>query len=440
MPSLTELQTTSMKEVKFRHPATWVPTAYFAMGLPFIAIAQASVLMFKSFEVSDALIAFWTSLIMLPWTLKPLWSPILEMFKTKKHFVVGTQLVTGITFALVAFSLPLNHFFAYSIALLAVIALSGATHDIATDGVYLNVLSPKLQAEYIGWQGAAYNMAKILTAGGLVFLAGQLEELYGVLHAWMIVMGIYGAVMILLALYHIRMLPSGGAASEVKSLNEGFETLWDVIKTFFQKKYIGWYIAFIVVYRFAEGFAIKIAPLFFKAAVADGGLGMSTSEIGIVYGVFGAAAFVLGSILAGYFIAARGLKKSLLILVASFNIPFAVYAYLAMTQPANLYIIGTAVVIEYFGYGFGFVGLMLFMMQQVAPGKYKMAHYAFASGIMNLGFMLPGMISGYMSDWLGYKIFFFWVLIATIPAFFAAKFIPFTHPDNKEAEEIKIDE
>ena len=430
----------SLKEHKLRHPATWVPTAYFAMGLPFVAIAQASVLMFKSFEISDSLIAFWTSLIMLPWTLKPLWSPILEMFKTKKHFVVGTQLVIGITFALVAFSLPLNNFFAFSIALLAVIAVSGATHDIATDGVYLNVLSGKLQAEYIGWQGAAYNLAKILTAGGLVFLAGQLEENYGVLHAWMIVMGIYGAIMIVLALYHIRMLPSGGAATEVKTMHEGFQTLWDVIRTFFQKKYIGWYIGFIVIYRFAEGFAIKIAPLFFKAAVADGGLGLSTSQIGIVYGVFGAAAFVIGSMLAGYFIAARGLKKSLFTLVCSFNIPFAVYAYLSMTQPESLYIIGTAVVVEYFGYGFGFVGLMLFMMQQVAPGKYKMAHYAFATGIMNLGFMLPGMISGFLSDWLGYRLFFIWVLVATIPAFFAAKLVPFTHPDNKESEENNIEE
>lgn len=428
-----------LNQPKKTHPAAWVPTVYFAMGLPFIAIAQASVLMFKSFEVSDSLIAFWTSLIMLPWTLKPLWSPLLEMFKTKKHFVVGTQLVTGITFALVAFSLPLNDFFTYSIALLAIVALSGATHDIATDGVYLSVLSSQDQAKYIGWQGAAYNMAKILTAGGLVYLAGQLEELYGVLHAWMIVMGIYGAVMFALALYHMRMLPSGGAATEVKTLKEGFATLWDVIRTFFQKKYIGWYIGFIVIYRFAEGFAIKIAPLFFKAAVADGGLGLTTSEIGIVYGVFGAGAFVLGSLLAGYYIAARGLKKALLVLVASFNVPFAVYAYLAMTQPDNLYIVGAAVVIEYFGYGFGFVGLMLFMMQQVAPGKYKMAHYAFASGIMNLGFMLPGMISGYMSDWLGYKLFFFWVLVATIPAFFAAKFVPFTHPDNKESETKEIE-
>jgi len=429
----------SFKQAKVRHPATWVPTAYFAMGLPFIAIAQASALMFKNMGISDSKIAFWTSLIMLSWTLKPLWSPVLEMFKTKKHFVVGTQLVTGLTFGLVAFSLPLNNFFSYSIALMAVIAFSGATHDIATDGVYLNVLSSKLQAKYIGWQGAAYNIAKILTGGAFVFLAGQMEERYGVVHAWMIVMGLYGIIMIILAVYHIRMLPSGGAAKEVKSLNEGFQTLWEVIKTFFQKKYIAWYIGFIVLYRFAEGFAIKIAPLFFKAAVADGGLGLSTSEIGIVYGVFGAGAFVLGSLLAGYFIAGRGLKRSLFILCCFFNIPFAVYAILAITQPDNLYLIGGAVVLEYFGYGFGFVGLMLFMMQQVAPGKFKMAHYAFASGIMNLGFMIPSMLSGFMSDWLGYKLFFIWVLVATIPAFLAAWFVPFGHPDNIEAAEKNIE-
>ena len=419
-------------DTKKTKPTLWIPTAYFAMGLPFVAIAQASVLMFKSFEVSDSLIAFWTSLIMLPWTLKSLWSPILEMFKTKKHFVVATQLITGITFALVALSLPLNDFFTYAIALLAIVAFSGATHDIATDGVYLSVLSSQSQAKYIGWQGASYNIAKILTAGAFVYVAGLLEERFGVLHAWMVVMGTYGVIMVALALYHIRMLPSGGAASsEANTLSEGFATLWDVLKTFFQKKYIGWYIAFIVIYRFAEGFAIKIAPLFFKAAVDEGGLGLSTSDIGIVYGVFGSGAFVIGSLLAGYFIAARGLRKSLFTLVAVFNVQFIVYALLAVYRPSNLYLIGSAVVVEYFAYGFGFVALMLFMMQQVAPGKYKMAHYAFATGIMNLGVMLPGMISGFMSDWLGYKLFFIWVLVATIPAFFAAKFVPFTHPDNR---------
>ncbi len=424
--------------LKERNPAAWIPTVYFAMGLPFVAIAQASALMYKNMGISDAQIALWTSLIMLPWTLKPIWSPVLEMFKTKKHFVVATQLITSMGFALVALSLPLNDFFRYSIALLAVVAFSGATHDIATDGVYLSVLSPKLQAKYIGWQGAAYNIAKIVSGGVFVYLAGELEKTMGIKYAWMVVMGTYGAVMLLLGLYHIKMLPSGSDAAKVTSLKEGFKTLWDVIRTFFQKKFIRWYIIFIILYRFAEGFAIKIAPLFFKAAVTDGGLGMSTSNIGLVYGTFGAAAFVVGSLLGGYFISARGLKRALFTLAIIFNIPFAVYTFLSFYQPESIYIISIAVIFEYFGYGFGFVGLMLFMMQQIAPGKYKTAHYAFATGIMNLGFMIPSMISGYLSDLLGYKIFFMWVLIATIPSLLVAYFVPFsyndTHKDNKITE------
>jgi PAT family beta-lactamase induction signal transducer AmpG len=353
------------------------------------------------------------------------------MFKTKKHFVVITELVTGIVFGLVALSLPLNDFFRYAIALLAVVAFSGSTHDIATDGVYLNVLTLKDQAKYIGWQGAAYNLAKILTGGAFVFLAGELENTLGVVNAWMVVMCIYGAIMILLGLYHIRMLPSGGMATGVKTLRDGMQTLWDVVKSFFAKKNIAWYIVFIILWRFAEGFAIKIAPLFFKAARDAGGLGLTTSQIGIVYGVFGAAAFVLGSILGGYFISGRGLKKALFTLCCFFNIPFAVYAFLAFTQPTSLYVIGTAVVMEYFGYGFGFVGLMLFMMQQVSPGKYKMAHYAFASGIMNLGVMVPSMLSGYISDGIGYRLFFIWVLVATIPAFLVSWFVPFGNPETE---------
>ncbi|WP_167609126.1 MFS transporter [Maribellus sediminis] len=426
------------EKVKQINPAFWVPTAYFAMGLPFVVLAQSTAIMYKNMGVSDTQIAFWTSLIMLPWTFKPLWSPLFEMFKSKKFFVVTFQFVTAITFALVAFSLPLNNFFAYSIALMGIVAFSGASTDIATDGVYLNVLSSKKQAEYIGWQGASYNIGKLAAYGGFVTLAGILEKQLGVVHAWMAVMFGIGAVMALVGLYHIRMLPSGGAVTkEVTSLKEGFSTLWDVLVTFFQKKYILWYIAFIILYRFAEGFAIKIAPLFFKAAVSEGGLGLTTTQIGVIYGTFGTIAFVLGSVLGGYYIARKGLKKVLMVLVASFNIPFVVYALLAMYQPENLYVIGLGVVMEYFGYGFGFVGLMLFMMQQVAPGKYKMAHYAFASGIMNLGFMIPSMMSGFFSDMLGYKVFFIWVLVATIPAFLAAYFVPFGHPDNKEQAELE---
>lgn len=421
------------KILKNHHPVSWVPSVYFAMGLPFVAIAAASSLMFKNLGISDTKIAFWTTLVMIPWTLKPLWSPLLEMFKTKKHFVVITQMVTGITFALIAFSLQLPHFFTYAIALMAIIAFSGATHDIATVGIYLNELSPVEQAKYVGWQGAFYNVAKILSGGALVYLAGELEQKLGVVHAWMIVMGIYGIIMVLLSAYHLKMLPSGGSSTEVRSLKEGLETLKDVAKTFFQKKNILMSIGFVILYRFAEGFAIKIAPLFFKAAREQGGLGLSTSEIGMIYGIFGAAAFVLGSILAGYFTSKRGLKKTLMILCASFNVPFVMYALLAYFQPENLYVVAMAVIVEYFGYGFGFVGLILYIMQQIAPGKYKMAHYAFADGIMALGFMIPSMVSGYISDFLGYKLFFIWVLVATIPSFLITYLAPFNNhqPDEE---------
>ncbi len=423
----------SIDASKPAHPARWVPTVYFAEGLPFVAIAMVSSLMYKNMGLADAQIAFWTSLVMLPWTLKPLWGPLLEMFKTKKHFVVATEFIGGITFGLLALTLPLDGFFRYSLALFAIVAFNGATHDIAADGVYINVLSRKLQAQFVGWQGAAYNIAKVFTQGALVYLAGQLEISVGIVHAWMIVMGVFGAILVLLSLYHIKFLPSGGTANRVTSLREGFTTLWDVVRTFFQKKYILWGILFIILYRFAEGQAIKIVPLFFKAAREHGGLGLTTSEIGIVYGTFGAAAFVVGSLLAGYFTAGRGLRKSLFILCCFFNIPFAVYAFLAISVPTSLWVIGAAVVFEYFGYGFGFVGLTLFMMQQIAPGKYKMAHYAFATGIMSLGMMIPSMLSGLISDWLGYKDFFIWVVFATIPSFLMTWLVPFREIESEES-------
>ncbi len=416
-------------------PAFWVPTLYFAEGLPFVTINVVSVLMYKSMKVPDAKIAFFTTLVILPWTLKPLWGPLLEMFKTKKYFVLATQFAGGVGFGLLALTLRLPNFFQYSLVLLAIIAFNGATHDIAADGVYINVLSGKEQAEYVGWQGAFYNVAKVLSQGAFVYVAGQLETSVGVTEAWMIVMAIFGGIMILLSLYHSRMLPVGGESGQVKTAHEAFGTFWDVVKTFFEKKYIGWGIVFIILYRFAEGQAMKIVPLFMRAERAVGGLGLSTSQIGIIYGFFPPAAFILGSMLAGYFIAKRGLRKSLLVLCALFNIPFAVYAFLAFVQPDSLLTIGTAVVFEYFGYGFGFVGLTLYMMQQIAPGKYKMAHYAFATGVMNLGLMIPSALSGFVSDFLGYKHFFLWVMVATIPSFLVAWLVPFREVESEISTE-----
>ena len=432
-----------------RSPITWIPTAYFAMGLPFVFLNMVTVLMFKGLGVEDKLITFWTSLILLPWTLKPLWSPFLELFKTKKFFVIATQLITGITFGLVAFSLQLPHFFSIAIGLLAVIAFSGATHDIACDGVYMSELSTSDQAKYIGWQGAFYNIAKIVATGGLVYLAGYLIEMYSagatdgvaVLAAnrksWMIILAAMCVVMVVLGIYHMFMLPSGGSAAVQKkrSVHETATELVNVLLDFFSKRHIVYYIFFIILYRFAEGGVMKIVPLFLKAGRDMGGLGLSEKEIGLYYGTYGAAAFVLGSLLAGYYISARGLKKTLFSLCCIFNIPFMVYALFAAFQPENGILICSGIIFEYFGYGFGFVGLTLFMMQQVAPGKHQMAHYAFASGIMNLGVMIPGMLSGWVCETLGeffnkpggYEPFFIFVLIATIPAFLITYFVPFKY-------------
>lgn len=428
-----------------KSPITWVPSVYFAMGLPFVVLNIVSVLMFKGMGIRDGQITFWTSLIMMPWTLKFLWSPFLEMYKTKKFFVVLTQLVTGLGFLLVGLVLHLPWFFSLCIFLMAIIAFSGATHDIATDGVYMAELSKEEQASWIGWQGAFYNIAKIVASGGLVWVAGRLIKHFGgvegatkeVMHsaatnAWMIVMIAIGALMILLGLYHIKQLPSGkGTAVKTESAKETFDRLVEVLKNFFTKKHIVYYIFFIILYRFGEGFVMKIVPLFLKAARSAGGLGLNEEQIGLYYGTFGAAAFVLGSVLAGYYISHFGLKRTLFSLCCIFNLPFIAYTFLSQIQPESGLLIGSMITLEYFGYGFGFAGLTLFMMQQIAPGKHQMAHYAFASGIMNLGVMLPGMVSGLISDAIGYKWFFVFTLIATIPAFLITYFVPFTHSDKE---------
>ena len=302
-------------------------------------------------------------------------------------------------------------------------------------------LNNEQQAQWIGWQGAFYNIAKIFATGVLVYFAGVLIKTFsgsenptmeGTKMAWMSIMLIVGTVMLLLGIYHFFRLPAGRPALEQKKTfaDVARESL-SIFADFFRKKHIVYYIFFIILYRFAEGFVMKIVPLFLKAPVAEQGLGMTEEQIGLCYGTFGAAAFVIGSILAGYFISWRGLRKALFPLCCVFNLPFVAYTLLAIYQPDNLWIIGSAIVMEYFGYGFGFVGLTLFMMQQIAPGKHQMAHYAFASGIMNLGVMLPGMLSGLVSDWLGYHDFFIFVLFATIPAFLITWFVPFTYPDKQ---------
>ena len=422
-----------------KSPLRWVPSAYFAMGLPFVILNMVCVLMFKGLGIADSQIALWTSIIMFPWTLKFLWSPLLELLPSKRMIVVATQIISGAGFACVAMALHLPSFFAICIGLLAVVAFSGATHDIALDGLYMAELSEQDQAKYIGWQGAFYNIAKLVATGLLVYLAGVLidsREAMGAtsgeaaLYAWTIIMGAASALLVLLGIYHRFSLPAGLKKDTTEKKSAG-EELKAVIGDFFTKKHIWLYIAFIILYRLGEGFVMKIVPLFLKADVAAGGLGLSEQQIGLYYGTFGAGAFVLGSLLAGYYISHLGLKKALFSLVCIFNLPFLVYAWFAWAQPSSALLIGSGIVLEYFGYGFGFVGLTLFMMQQVAPGKHQMAHYAFASAIMNLSVMVTGAVSGFLSDALGYKLFFIVVMVATVPVFILSRVIPFNENKNE---------
>ncbi|HEV7331702.1 MAG TPA: MFS transporter [Flavisolibacter sp.] len=419
--------------MKKKHPISWIPTTWFAMGLPFVALSAAASIMYKDFGYSDKVITFWTSMIMWPYTLNFFWSPFLEMYRTKNFFVYTTQVVTGVLFGLVALSLHLPNFFAVSIAVMAVLSFSGATHDVAANGLYLDALDEKQQARFVGWQGAFYNVAKVFASGLIVYLAGVFQKSMGTLQAWTIVMVLYGGIMCLLAIYNARTLPSGQAAGAVQSTAQTRRTLRDVLVSFFKKPLIWLSIIFIIFYRFAEGQAIKVVPLFLKAEKEKGGLSLTNEDFGLLVGVFGTVAFILGSIAGGHFVSKKGLnRRILLFLCAVFNLPFIAYALLAIFQPQSHFMIGLAISLEHFGYGFGFVGLILYIMQVVAPGPYKMAHYAFGSAVANAGFLLSSSFSGQLSDWLGYHNFFIWVMFATIPAFLVTWLVPL--PKKKEEQ------
>jgi len=385
------------------------------MGLPNLVLGGTiASLLYKSLGYSDTQIAFWTGLIVLPWSFKPLWGPFMELYKTKKFYIQFSQLACGLLFSLSVLSLYTSVFFPLSVTLFFLIAFFGATQDMAADGIYLSELSSSQQARYVGWQGTFYNVAKLFSNGGMVFLAGVLIPLLGDRDAWAIVLAIYALVMLLLGIYNRRVLPEQVVQQSIQSAAQVWDTLKDVMVSFFQKKHIGAGILFIVLYRFAEGQGIKIMPLFLKASIAEGGLGLTESTVGLLTGIYGTAAFVLGSLAAGYFVSNKGLnRRTLLLLCAFFNLPFAAYAYLAITQASSLWVIGAAIAIEHFGYGFGFIGIILFIMQQIAPGKYQMAHYAFGSAITYFGYTIASMISGAISDYLGYAQFFVWVLVST---------------------------
>ncbi len=419
-----------------RHPMRWVPTLYLAEGLPFYAVALMASLMYKSLGVANDQIAYWTGLIAFAWVFKSLWSPFLEAASSKKFLVVMFQLVGGVCLGLVALSLQLPMYFSISIALFGLVAISAATHDIAADGLYIASLNNKQQAAYAGWQGAFFNAGKFISLGGLLVLAGHLEESMSPAQAWAVIFGILGSMMIALALYHSWALPDVKNTNTDASMRSVFITLQDVIVTFFAKPGIWLAIIFILLFRVGEGQIQTIGPLFLREAKALGGLGLSTTEVGVVYGTAGTVAFLAGSILGGYFASWLGLRRALPWLILAMNVPNVVFFFLSTSLPDNLAIIATALSFEMFGYGFGFVGLILFMMQVIAVGKYQTAHYALATGVMQLGLVIPKMVSGSIQMSLGYKNFFIWVLISALPVLLMSRLLVIKKPAPIDAPTI----
>jgi PAT family beta-lactamase induction signal transducer AmpG len=405
-------------------PARWVPTLYFAEGLPFFTVGLLALVFYQRAGVRNEVIALAISLLGIPWSLKPLWSPFLEMYKTKKFFVVFFEFAAGLSLGLVALCLPLPGYFRYSIALFAILAFCSSSHDIVADGLYIASLTAKQQSAYAGWLGGFYNVARFFAQGGLIILAGFLEARMPIFRTWMIIFGGLGLILVVLGLYHARVLPRSGEERHSGSAAEVAQTYWDVVVSFFRKPNIILLLVFIFLYRAGEGQLVKIGPLFLKSLRADHGLGLSTAQFGTIYGTFGTAAFIAGSVLGGYFTSWLSLRRALIPLIIIMNLPNAAYVYLSTAMPSNFIAISVALSVEMFGYGFGFVGVTLLMMQEIAPGKYQAAHYAFANSLMNLGLVIPGAFSGYIQKWIGYQKFFVWVLIAAIPALAMARFIP----------------
>ena len=403
-----------------RNPWAWVPSLYFAQGLPYVIVMTVSVIMYKRLGVSNTDIALYTSWLYLPWVIKPLWSPVIDMVRTKRFWIVTLQLIIGGSLGAVALVLPGPDYFRYTLAVFWLMAFSSATHDIAADGFYMLGLEQHEQAAFVGIRSTFYRVAMITGQGILVVVAGTIETSSGgrIAYAWSVTFGILAALFLVFFAYHRFILPAPAGDYAVRTENPltGF---FRVFALFFKKKNILLTIAFLLLYRFAEAQLVKLVSPFLLDAREKGGLGLTTSEVGIVYGTVGIIALTLGGLLGGYLISRHGLKYWLWPMVLAIHLPDLMFVYLSHAQPENFLVVNAAVALEQFGYGFGFTAYMLYMIM-VSDGEHKTAHYAICTGFMALGMMLPGMFSGALQEWIGYRHFFLWVILSTIPGFLVA--------------------
>ena len=392
---------------------------------------NVSVILYKRMGLPNSDIAFYTGWFYLPWVIKPLWSPVVDLLKTKRWWIVVMQAVIAVGLGLVALTIPAPHFVQYSIAFFWLIAFSSATHDIAADGFYMLGLDSAGQSFFSGIRSTFYRIAMISAEGLLVIIAGELEfnKIGGVggsiPFAWMAAIGIMAILFGFFCIYHVLILPrteEAVAAVAPEDRNSFLKEFITTFTSFFKKDHIGAILFFLLIYRFGEAQLLKLASPFFLDARSVGGLALSTQQVGFLKGTVGTLAMVLGGVLGGIVATKRGLGYWLWPMVLAIHLPDAMYVYLSYAQPENFFVVNICVAIEQFGYGFGFTAYVLFMLY-VSQGKHSTAHFALCTGFMAMGMMVPGMFSGAIQNFFGYQHFFVWVMVATIPGFIATRLV-----------------
>lgn len=414
-------------------PWQWVPTLYMAEGIPYVIVMSVATVMYERMGLSNAQIALYTSWLYLPWVIKPFWSPIVELLKTKRWWIVVMQIVVGAALGGLAFSLQAPAYIQWSLAMLWLMAFSSATHDIAADGFYMLALDSKQQAFFVGIRSTFYRIASIFGQGLLIMFAGVLELRYNPPKAWSLTFALAAALFVLFFSYHAFTLPRPATDAPHKGVNwkNVVEDFFGTFVSFFRKPQIVVALLFMLLYRLPEALLVKICPLFLLGSKESGGLGMTTGDLGMVQGTLGVIGLTLGGILGGIAAEKGGLKRWLWPMVLSITLPDAVYIGLAYFQPDGLAWVSVCVFIEQFGYGFGFTAYMLYLMH-FSQGKSTTAHYAFCTGFMALSMMLPGMVAGYLQEAAGYLNFFIVATTLCLLTFLVASMINTDKLEQKE--------
>lgn len=417
------------------NPWAWVPSLYFAEGLPYVAVMTVSLILYKQMGLDNAAITFYTSWLYLPWVIKPLWSPFIDLIKTKRWWIVSMQLLIGAAFGGVAFTIPTPFWLQGSLFFFWVMAFSSATHDISADGFYMLGLSQHDQAWFVGIRSTFYRFATIFGQGVLVMVAGNLQVIYrnDIPFSWSLTFyGITG-LFIALWLWHGYILPR---PKEDRSANveagQIMERFWHTVVTFFQKPQALTGILFMLFYRMPEGLLAKVSSLFLIDAAHNGGLGLSPQEYGLVQGTVGIVGLTLGGILGGMAAGRDGLKRWLWPMVLAITLPDLVYVYLSYALPGNFAVVNACVFVEQFGYGFGFTAYMLYLIYY-SRGEYKTSHYAICTAFMALSMMIPGLFAGALQEMVGYRTFFIIVCLACAMTYVVSWFLKIDSEFGKKA-------